>query len=77
MTTRIKTQIVGLKELREHTERYIRAVQNGQSLTVVRRSLPVFRLSPVSEDESLWETVVDFTKIKKGGVLMTDVLNRL
>ena len=71
--------IVGLKELRENTEAYINAVKKGRSFVVVRRSKPVFKVTPVDEwgDEGIWETVVDFTKIRKGGVPAEDVLASL
>ena len=76
MKTTIKN-IIGVKELRNNLQRFITLVERGQSFTVVRRSKPVFTISPTQEDDSLWEEVIDFTKIKKGGVRITDVLSRL
>jgi prevent-host-death family protein len=71
--------IVGLKELRENAEVYIREVENGRSFLVMRRSKPIFKIVPVDEwgDEGNWETLIDFTKIKKGGVPIEDVLKVL
>lgn len=69
-------KVIGLKELRENTETYISAVNKGQSFVVIRRAKPVFKLSPVKEEEN-WETMADFTKIKKGGVDIDDILTRL
>ncbi|MBI2051473.1 type II toxin-antitoxin system prevent-host-death family antitoxin [Candidatus Roizmanbacteria bacterium] len=69
--------IIGVKELRTHLEKYISQVEKGGSFTVVRRSKPVFKITPLSQEESLWETVIDFTQIKKGGVPMSEVLSRL
>lgn len=71
--------IVGLKELRQNVERYIAEVKRGKSFTVVRRSKPVFRLTPLDAwgDEGVWEAVVDFTKIRSGGVPAKDVLRKL
>lgn len=69
--------IIGLKELREHTEKYIKAVNGGKSFIVVRKSRPVFKISSSEDDAQLWERAVDFTKIKKGGVAIEDVLARL
>lgn len=69
--------IVGLKELRENIESYISKVREGDSFIVVRKSKPVFKISPPEEDSSLWEPVIDFTKIKKGGIAITDLLARL
>ncbi len=67
-------KIVGLKELREHTAKYVRDVGQGASYVVVRRSRPLFRITPLQEE---WEEVVDFTKIRKGGMNIKDVLSRL
>ena len=69
--------IVGLKELRNNMETYITAVENGESFTVVRRSKPILQISSPNETSELWENVIDFTKIKKGGALLTDLLSRL
>jgi prevent-host-death family protein len=77
MKTKAAKTIVGLKDLRENMEKYIRQVEAGQTLTIVRRSSPVFRLAPIADDESLWEEVIDFTKVKKGGVSIDEVLARL
>jgi len=70
------SSIVGVKELRENLEKYISEVNKGKSFTVVRRSKAVFKLSP-PEEESAWETVADFTKVKKSGVNISDILSRL
>ena len=77
-----KTDIVGLKELRANIETYIKRVDKGETLTVVRRSLPVFRISPVlaqgsDGERDGWETVVDFTKLSKGGVPLVEVRKAL
>lgn len=74
-----KTNIINFKELRENAEVYIRAVENGESFLVMRRSTPIFKITPVDEwgDEGQWETVLDFTKIKKGGVPIEDVIKML
>lgn len=73
----MKNSIVGLKELRENIESYVSQVKRGRSFVVVRKSQPVFKISPPDESEGLWETVIDFTKIKKGGVALKDLLSRL
>ncbi|PCI20488.1 hypothetical protein COB64_02095 [Candidatus Wolfebacteria bacterium] len=72
-----KTNIVGLKELRENMEQYIKRVTKGESFTVVRRSSPVFKISPTDPwgDEGAWETVVDFRDI--GGISLDDALKTL
>lgn len=66
---------VGLKELRQNVDKYIREVKRGNSLIVMRKTVPVFKLSPVNEGD--WEEVIDFTKIRKGGVDIKEVLSRL
>ncbi len=74
-----KQSIVGLKELRENMESYISLVNKGMKITVVRRSVPIFTIAApdADEDDSNWETVIDFTKIKRGGVNIKDVLKRI
>jgi antitoxin (DNA-binding transcriptional repressor) of toxin-antitoxin stability system len=67
--------IVALKELRENMEKYANRVARGASFIVLKKSKPIFKISPVDEDN--WEEVVDFTKIKKGGVNIKDILSRL
>ena len=74
----MQSQVVGLKELRENIEAYIAQIKKGKSFIVARRSRPVFKISGVSEDEgNAWERVADFSKIKKGGVPLRDLLSRL
>lgn len=73
----MKNSIVGLKELRIDIERYIAEVKKGKSFIVVRRSKPVLKISSPDEDEGAWEEVVDFTKIRKGGIPLSDLLSRL
>lgn len=79
MSTKIvkKQRIVGLKELRENMESYIKRVEKGESITVMRRSTPIFNISPVDDDESGWETVIDFTEINPRGVPAQDVLKAI
>ncbi|MCR4285429.1 MAG: type II toxin-antitoxin system prevent-host-death family antitoxin [Candidatus Kaiserbacteria bacterium] len=75
MNTKLKT--VGLKELRENMEKYISRVDKGESITVLRRNEPIFRLTPVDEEEMGWETVIDFTEINPRGVSGKEILKRL
>lgn len=65
--------IIGLRELRENVAEYAKAVAKGKSFVVVKQSKPLFKISPVDEDES-WEQVIDFTKIKKGGVSVENII---
>ena len=43
---------------------------------MVKRSKPLFKVGPIIESEE-WEEVVDFTKIKGGGVNIKEVLSCL
>ena len=72
----MKNSIIGLKALRENVQSYISRVRNGESFLVVRRSKPVFRISAPDSEEA-WEEVVDFTKIRRGGIAIADLLSRL
>ena len=45
---------------------------------VMRRSQPIFKIIPPEEDDERgWETVIDFTKIRKGGVPIDEVLEKM
>jgi len=69
--------IIGLKDLRQRMEYYIGQVARGRSFTVVRRSKPAFRIGPIEKDSGKWEEVIDFTKVRKGGVRISELLARL
>ena len=69
--------IVGLKKLRENMGKYAQKVQNGESFIVFKQSNPLFKIVPLENDEGEWEEIADFTKIKKGGVNIKEVLKRL
>jgi antitoxin (DNA-binding transcriptional repressor) of toxin-antitoxin stability system len=69
--------IIGLRDLRENVAEYAALVAKGKSFVVVRQSKPLFKISPLDEDDGNWEEAVDFTKIKKGGVKIQDLLARL
>ncbi len=65
MKRNIKKEIIGLKELRDNTETYIREVEQGKSFLVMRRSTPIFKIAPADEwgDDGRWDTAIDFTKM--------------
>lgn len=56
-------------------QEYARKVQKGDSFIVFKKSKPLFKISPI--DEGLWEEVIDFTKISKGGVDIKDLIKNL
>ena len=68
--------IINLKNLRENMSDYAKKIAQGQTFIVFKQSKPLFKISPVDE-ESRWEEVIDFTKKKKGGVDIDEVLSRL
>jgi antitoxin (DNA-binding transcriptional repressor) of toxin-antitoxin stability system len=67
--------IVGLKSLRENMTDYINRIAKGESFIVFKQTKPLFKISPVQDEE--WEEVIDFTKIRKGGVNIKEILSRL
>lgn len=67
-------EIIGLKELRQNINKYVAKVKDGKSIIVLRRSKVLFRVVPAEEE---WESVADFSTIKRGGVSIDDVLSRL
>lgn len=74
-----KANIINFKELRENAEVYIREVDKGESFIVMRRSTPIFKITPVDKwgDEGTWETLIDFTKFRKGGIRADELLKLL
>ncbi len=72
----MQTHIIGVKELRTNLDHFIKQVAEGKSFTVVKRSKSVFKIVPVIQ-EGQWEEVVDFTKVKKGGIAIDELLKRL
>ena len=73
----MENTIVGLKELRENMEKYASLIKKGKSFVVVKRSKPLFKISSIDEDDGLWETVIDFTKLRKGGISAEELLSKL
>lgn len=59
--------LITLKDLRLNIEKYATAVKTGQSFIVLKQNKPLFKLTPINKDND-WEEVINFTKIKKGGV---------
>jgi len=70
------SKIVGLKEFRENVAEIEKKVKRGHSFVVVRRSRPIFKVSQPDQDE-LWETVIDFSEIRKEGVPAKELLKYL
>jgi antitoxin (DNA-binding transcriptional repressor) of toxin-antitoxin stability system len=70
-------KIVGLRELRENIAVYASRVKCGQSFVVMKKSSPLFRISPIEDGNDAWEEVADFTKIRKGGIEIEELIGRL
>lgn len=68
---------IGLKELRSNMETYIKRVNKGETITVLRRNTPLFKLTPVINDESEWETVIDFVKETGDGISTNELIQTL
>lgn len=73
----MKIRILGLKELRENMQKYAARVERGESFIVVKKSKPLFKISSPDEDDGLWDTVIDFTKIRKGGIPAEELSRKL
>lgn len=67
--------IITVKNLRENLQEYAEKVQKGQSFIVFKRSNPLFKICPLNE--GVWEEVIDFTEIEKGGVEIGKLLKCL
>lgn len=70
-------KIIGLKDLRENLPAYAEKIHRGACFVVVKKSKPLFRISPIEDDDNIWEEVIDFTKIKKGGIGAKELLKWL
>ena len=76
---------IGLREFRENTAKYIAQLKKGKKFTILKHSKPIFAVVPADEveydldelDGLGWKTLIDFTKIQKGGVPAEAVLAAL
>lgn len=68
--------MIALKDLRLNMEKYTKKIQDGHSFIVLKRNKPIFKISPVDSD-SRWEELIDFTKMKKGGVDIDSLISAL
>ena len=67
--------LINLKDLRENVTKYASRIDKGDSFIVMKRSKPLFKICPVDEDG--WETVIDFTQFRKGGMPVDEVIKAL
>ncbi|HEY4503132.1 MAG TPA: hypothetical protein VJC14_01735 [Candidatus Paceibacterota bacterium] len=68
-------RIIGLKEFRNNVDGYVKRINQGYKFVVLKRGKPVFEISPVGPN--VWEEVIDFTKIRKSGVNIKELLKRI
>jgi prevent-host-death family protein len=68
--------IIGLKEFRQNVESYSNRVSKGETLVIFKRSKPLFKIVPISEEET-WETIIDFTEIDKNGVPIEKIIKAI
>jgi len=68
--------IIALKDLRLNMAKYATQVKAGKTFLVLKQSKPLFKICPIDED-GRWEEAVNFTKIKKGGVNIDELLAAL
>lgn len=65
--------LIALKDLRLNMEKYADKVKSGESFVVLKKSKPLFKITPVEEDGD-WEELINFAKLKKGGVDINELL---
>jgi len=52
--------IIGLKELRQNMDHFAQMTKKGQSFLVIKRSRPLFKITPINQTSDGVESVVDF-----------------
>lgn len=74
-----KSKLISVKQLRENMPTYLAEIAKGKSFTVLKRSKPVFLMTPIlgDDEEEGWETIADFREINPEGVPFKDVLKVL
>ncbi len=65
---------IGLRELRHNLNTYIKLVQGGATITVMRNKFCAFMMIPSRDENREWKIITDFTKIQAGGILLDDIL---
>ncbi|GEM_PF-276771 len=73
--------IISVKDLRNNLQKYANRTKKGDSFLVIKQSKPLFQLMPIEEETTEeakgWKTLIDFTKIRKGGVSAKEVIRAL
>lgn len=68
------TKIVNLKAFREDVEKYVKLMEKDEDeeLIVMKRSKALFKITPPVE--STWETIIDYTQYRPGGMPVEEAL---
>ena len=71
------TKIVNLKAFREDVDKYIQIMEadEDQELVIMKRSKALFKITPPVE--STWETIIDYTQHRQGGMPVDEALEQL
>lgn len=69
------SQTIGLRELRENFGKYIQEVDKGEEFIVMKKSQAIFKIVPV--EDAQWEEVIDFTRFRKRGIEIKELIKRL
>jgi len=57
---------IGVRELRQHASRWLERVAQGESFEVTNHGVPVARLVPIAEDESIIDRLVREGRATRG-----------
>ncbi|KKP37339.1 hypothetical protein A2483_02105 [Candidatus Peregrinibacteria bacterium RIFOXYC2_FULL_33_13] len=73
------SKIIPIKEFRKNLSHYTDFVQQGNTLIVIRRSKPAFKIIPLTEDEKegKWKTLIDFTEDYPDGIPAEILLKKI
>ena len=71
------TKIVNLKAFREDVEKYVKLMEKDedQELVIMKRSKALFMITPPVE--RTWETIIDYTQYRPGGMPADEALEQL
>lgn len=74
------SKVVSIKEFRNNLSYFADMVDQGDTVIVIRRSVPAFKITPVEsiEADDKWEELVDFTNGgKKKGISAKKLLKKM
>lgn len=74
------SKIISIKEFRENLSHFADLIDQGDTLVVIRHSIPAFKVTPVEEveTEDRWEELIDFTEGgKKQGISAKKLLKAM